>query len=216
MSRKLSPVSATLATAILALAVLVFAAPSATAQVIRGQATSVDVTAAGSPSLGCCKCLGGTNVLDLSTISSNSWTVNGSPVVFLAAIHPSWNLNPGPAKWVSTVANGGTSSVAAGPYEYRLDFVVPACSIDQNVTLSGNYGGDDTVSVFLDNTPLSQCTGGWCFNSPKKPLSTFTTTVGPGAHSLRVKVVNGSLSPSGMFVNAKLTGTCTDKLTKPR
>jgi hypothetical protein len=138
--------------------------------------------------------------------------VNGSPAVFLTATHPLWNINPGPAKWVSTVATGGTGIIATGTYDYRLDFVVPACSIEQKVTLTGNYGGDDDVQVFLDGTGfLPACTGGWCFNTPQKTLPTFTTNVGSGAHSLLVKVKNTGASPSGMFINAKLTATCTSE-----
>src|SRR3954468_1255057 len=116
MSRKLSSLST-----IFAFAVLALAASSAMAQVERNAQFNQDRDDARGTvaTLGCCKCLGGTNTLDLSTISSNSWTVNGKPVVFLTAIHPLWNLPTGPAKWVSTVANGGSASITAGPYEYR-------------------------------------------------------------------------------------------------
>lgn len=215
MPRKLNPFKA-----VVALALLSLAASLAAAQV-EGPARLGPVRAAADArlrpaSLGCCKCLGGTNTLDLSTVASNNWTVNGSPVAFLTATHPAWNINPGPAKWVSTVAGGGTGSVAPGTYEYRLDFVVPACAIEQRVTLTGNAGGDDDVDVFLDNASgpanssnplfLSGCAG-WCFNTPKKPLQTFTRAVAPGPHALIVRIRNGG-GPSGMFVNATLAGAC--------
>src|SRR6185436_10183485 len=61
--------------------------------------------------LGCCRCLGGTNSLDLSTISSNNWTVNGNLVSFLTTINPFWNLPTVSASWVSTVATGGTGNI---------------------------------------------------------------------------------------------------------
>ena len=195
----------------------VIAATSATAQVddkaqfnqerdgVRGKVAT----------LGCCRCLGGTNSLDLSTISSNAWTVNGNAVAFLTTVHPLWNLTTGSAKWVSTVATGGTGNVAAGFYEYKLQFVVPACAIEQRVTLAGNYGGDDDAGVFLDNVTTStssliaSCGGGWCFNNTNNsnPRSFTPITVPPGAYYLRVKI-NNSGGPSGMFVNAKLTSTC--------
>jgi len=212
MSRK-----SNLGSASLAVAIFVIAVSSALAQPRLQASGVVDVQAQGRPTLGCCKCLGGTNSLDLSTTSSNNWTVNSAPVSFLTAVHPLWNINPGPAKWVSTVPTGSTNGIAAGIYEYRLDFFVPACTIDQRVTLTGNFGGDDDVSVFLDNTSnpvISQCTGGWCFNTPKKTLTTFSTGVGSGGHALIVRVKNDSQGPSGMFVNAKLTGTCTSEPTK--
>ncbi|HVF45811.1 MAG TPA: hypothetical protein VM936_22475 [Pyrinomonadaceae bacterium] len=199
------------ASAALALAFVLLAASSAFAQVVeRRVGPAVRLPAELRPAaLGCCKCLGGTNTLDLSTVPSNRWTVNGGPAAFLSSIHPLWNINPGPASWVSTVATGGTGGVAAGVYEYRLDFAVPACTIGQEVTLSGNVGGDDDFDVFIDSvngTSISQCAG-WCFNTPNNTLHTFTIPVTSGTHTLIVRVKNGG-GPSGMFVNAKLTGAC--------
>jgi hypothetical protein len=205
MSRKLNSVSA-----IVAFTVLVLSASAAMAQRDRVRPNSDDAIVRAS-TLGCCKCLGGTNTLDLSTISSNNWTVNGNPVPFLTQLHPLWNINPGPAQWVSNLATGGTGNVVAGTYDYKLNFVVPACAIEQRVTLTGNYGGDDDVYVYLDNTSnlISQCTGGWCFNTPHKVLSVLPPTlVGTGGHTLIVRVNNSGPSPSGMFINAKLTGNC--------
>ncbi|MFL6274809.1 MAG: hypothetical protein ACJ74G_06305 [Blastocatellia bacterium] len=171
-----------------------------------------------APTLGCCKCLGGTTGLDLSTASFNNWIVKDTTTnsawataAFVTLINPAWNLNTGPSKWVSTVANGGMGSVAGHIFEYQLAFTVSACVIEQRVTLTGNCGGDDEIWVYLDNTTsanlLSQCTGGWCFNTSNPPPA-FNRLVGAGSHTLIVKVKNGSPSPSGMFVNAKLTGNC--------
>ncbi len=218
-----------LSIASLALTVLVFGSSPAAAQPTRGTGVRTAEAAtrvkeilvadeAGAKALGCCRCLGESNTLDLGTGSSNNWTVNGAPAVIQTALHPAWNLNPGAAKWVSTVANGSTGSVPGGTYEYRLTFVVPSCTIDQTVTLKGNYGGDDDVQVFLSNasgtTPLSSCSGGWCFNT-RNPPPPFTANVGPGTHTLVFKVSNSGPSPSGLFVNAQLTGACTDRPTKP-
>lgn len=198
MSRKLNSVSA-----ILALTVLVLAGSSAMAQLDRAQPTV--------PTLGCCKCLGGSNTLDLSTISSNHWTVNNNPVVFLTQtqINSAWNINPGPAQWVSTSAGGGNG--AAGNFDYKLSFVIPECTIRQAVTLAGNYGADNNVAIYLDSiipmNLIAQCTGNWCFNTSHQPLPTFTKPVGPGPHTLIVRV-NNIGGPQGMFVNAHLIGAC--------
>ena len=205
MSRKLKSIMA-----MFAFAFLLIAATSAMAQRDRAQLTQDRDEGRGNvATLGCCRCLGGSNSLDLSTIISNSWTVNGTPAAFLANIHPLWDLPTGGASWVSTIAAGGTGNVASGSYEYKLRFVVPACTIEQRVTLNGKYGGDDDVTgVFLDNTTLASCSGGWCFNvANNSNPRTFSTNVAPGSHTLRVIVLNSG-GPSGMFVNAKLTSTC--------
>lgn len=204
MSRKLYALPV-----LFALALFAAAAPTAAAQPARLERREIDARVRERPALGCCKCLGGTNVLDLSTTPANGWTVNnGAPAAAVTAPHPLWNLNPGPAAWLSTTPAGGTGIVPAGTYEYKLDFFVPACAVSQQVTLSGNFGGDDDVQVFLDGTGFPACTGGWCFNTPKKSLPTFSAPVGPGQHTLTVRVTNSASGPSGMFVNAKLTGAC--------
>lgn len=216
------------ASAALALAFLLLAASSAFAQrdprltsgeVKLASPASVDTRVrVRAPSLGCCTCLCGKNALDLSTVKSNPWTVGGGAVNFLASPNPAWNLNPGPAQWVSHAASG-VAGVAAGTYEYRLDFVVPACTIGQEATLSGNYGGDNTVSIFLDDASgqanasnpnfVTQCPrAGYCFSSVHNPsLPSFSRAVPPGNHVLIVRVQNDG-GPSGMFVNATLTGAC--------
>lgn len=218
MRRKLDTASAALAFVILLLVASSVAAQTDGPRL--GTAVPVPIGVRQTPAtLGCCKCLGGTNTLNLSTISSNRWTVNnGNPVAFLTATHPAWNINPGPAQWVSTTAGGGTGGIPAGTYEYKLDFFVPECTIRQDVTLTGNVSGDDTFDAFLDNSTgvanasnplfLAACSAGWCFNTPKQSLQTFThNNIGPGPHTLIVRIKNSG-GPSGMFVNATLTGAC--------
>jgi hypothetical protein len=213
MSRKLNSILA-----ILAFAFFFSNATSAVAQRDRAQLApdrgEIRTPAATVATLSCCKCLGGSNALDLSTITTNNWTINGNPVAFLTTLHPAWNLNTNGAKWVSIVAAGATN-VPAGAYEYKLNFAVPACTIEQRVTLAGNYGGDDDVlGVFLDNlttstsASLAACSGGWCFNSTLNTNPrTFSVNVAPGNYVLRVKLQNNG-GPSGMFVSAKLNSTC--------
>jgi hypothetical protein len=98
MRRKLDTVRAALA-----FAFLLLASSSAAARVDGprlGTAVRVPADIRVAPAtLGCRKCLGGTNTLDLSTVSSNRWAVNnGNPVAFLTAARPAWNINPGPAQ----------------------------------------------------------------------------------------------------------------------
>ncbi len=197
MSRKLNSLLV-----LFAFAILVIAASSVMAQ---------------GPPLGCCKCLGEPrNTVDLSTISSNKWTVNGgSPVVFLSPtqINSAWNINPGPAQWGSTSASLGNG--LGGDSVYELPFVVPNCTIPRTVTITGNFGGDNNVDVYLESTSgphIGSCTGGWCFNTPHNSLPALSATAvsGPPNHKLIVLVHNIS-GPTGMFINAHLTGVCATK-----
>lgn len=168
------------------------------------------------PTLGCCKCLGETSSINLSTVPGNNWTVSGGPAFFLTSPNSNWNLPTSGASWISTAANGASGSLPAGVKDYQLKFVVQKCTIPQKVTLTGSVGGDDDISVYLDNTastPLSTCSGGWCFNT-KNPPPAISTNVLPGSHTLIVRVNNGGGSPSGMFVNATLTGSCSTSPTK--
>jgi hypothetical protein len=169
------------------------------------------------PVLGCCQCLGGTNSLNLSTIAGNNWRVAGSPAAFITTPHSAWNLPTSGASWVSTVASGASTNLPISTLDYELKFKVQNCTIPQTVTLTGKVGGDDDIAVYLDNTSgtaLSSCTGGWCFNTSNPPPA-ISTTVGAGWHKLIVRVNNGGVSPSGMFVNAKLTSNCSKSPTKP-
>jgi hypothetical protein len=169
------------------------------------------------PVIGCCKCLGGTSSINLSTTSGNNWTFSGNPVVFLASPNSYWNLPTGGASWVSTVATGASANLPVGTTEYELKFRVLNCTIPQKVTLTGNVGGDDEISVYLDSTSnpaLTSCSaGGWCFNT-KNPPPAINTTVTSGIHTLIVRVKNGMVSPTGMFVNATLTSNCSSSPTK--
>jgi hypothetical protein len=193
--------------------------------------------------LGCCDCVGQTEnipFLDLSTNPTNNWTVsvNGGPataVAYLSQINGFWNIPP-PAgtQWVSTVATAGSApqGIPPGTYLYQLKFYVQNCTIPQNFNLSGSAAADDDYEVYVDTpptansaNPLTFCSGGWCFYTPRAsqthnpaqgdiPPFSKNLTLLPGYHSLFVKVNNDGNSYSGMFINAKLTGNCSTKKVK--
>jgi hypothetical protein len=115
MARKLNSFST-----LLMLVVFGLGASATSAQVGRSEAAlQVRDVRGAAPTLGCCKCLGGTNTLDVGTIPSNNWTVNGNAAIAVTTPHSAWNLPTGPAKWLSTAANG-SQGVALGIYEYKL------------------------------------------------------------------------------------------------
>lgn len=171
------------------------------------------------PTLGCCRCLGGQNKLDLSTIPGNPWRVNGQPAVAVTTPNAAW-APAGPAKWVSTnaAATGGNNTT----YHYTLQFKVEKCTIPQTIVFKGvSAAADNYIKVWLTGPsgggPV-QCTvaGGYCF-TPSNKLVNFAAwpvTVAPGLYTLNVDVTNIS-GPTGMFMNAVLEGQCTKEPIKP-
>src|SRR5207302_4013146 len=111
-----------------------------------------------------------------------------------------WNINPGPAQWVSTSASLGNGS--AGTVDYELPFVVPNCTVPQTVTLTGSFGADNNVDVILKNittgttTTIGHCSGNYCFNSSHQALPALTATTVSGPNKLIVRV-NNIGGPSG-------------------
>ncbi|MEQ1922436.1 MAG: hypothetical protein ABL952_07995 [Pyrinomonadaceae bacterium] len=163
------------------------------------------------PTLACCRCLEGSNTLDLSTIAGSAWTVNSVPVSIVTSPTVAWNIPTSGAKWVSANVSGNSGST--NDYVYKLKFVVPNCSISQDIRLTGTLGADNNVQAFLDSTQISTCSGSYCFKAGSTAPPPFNVAVGPGSHELIVRVKDeGGLT--GMFVNAKLVGKCSTKLTK--
>ncbi|MES2672538.1 MAG: hypothetical protein V4673_19245 [Pseudomonadota bacterium] len=171
------------------------------------------------PTLGCCRCLGGQNKLDLSTIPGNPWLVNGQPAVAVTQPNAAW-APPGSAKWVSinAAAHGGNNTT----HHYTLQFKVEKCTIPQTIVFKGlSAAGDNYLKISLTGPSggSAQCTmaGGYCFRAPYL-LNNFATSwpgiTTPGLYTLNVDVTNIS-GPTGMFVNAVLEGQCTKELVKP-
>lgn len=139
--------------------------------------------------------------------------VNNSPVTILATPISAWNIPTSGAKWVSINA-GGTSS-GTNTYDYKLRFAVPKCAIDQEVRLTGTVGGGNNVQVLLNGAPISTCTNGTCFKASTAPPP-FNAIVAPtqnGMYELIVRVKDEGVY-TGIFINAKLVGKCSTKLTK--
>lgn len=170
------------------------------------------------PTLGCCRCLGGQNKLDLSTIPGNPWKVNGVPAAIIASPNPAWSTNTGGAKWIgpNAAGSGGNNTT----YRYTLQFKVEKCTIPQTITFKGNSAaGDNYIKVSLSGPSIggpAQCNvpGGYCFTAANQ-LNNFAAwpVTAPGLYTLNVDVTNIS-GPTGMFVNAAVEGQCTKELVK--
>lgn len=196
------------------------AAPQAQAQeAMQAQPRAIGVPLSPDkkiPTLGCCRCLGGQNKLDLSTIPGNPWLVNGQPAVAVTQPNAAW-APAGSAKWVSinAAANGGNNTT----YHYTLQFKVEKCTIPQTIVFKGlSAAGDNYIKIWLTGPSVGgpvQCSapGGYCF-TPSNQLNNFAAwpvTVAPGLYTLNVDVTNIS-GPTGMFVNAVLEAQCTKEL----
>lgn len=175
------------------------------------------------PTLGCCRCLGEQNTLDLSTGPGNAWKVNGQPAV-VAQRNPAWSPDTNGAKWISIDAVG--SGAANATYRYTLQFNVQKCTIPQQIVFKGlSVAADNGYKVYLTGPggssavvacPPAAAATGHCFTAANQlnNFATWPVAVVPGTYTLNVDVTNIS-GPSGMFINALLEGQCTKESAKP-
>jgi hypothetical protein len=165
------------------------------------------------PTLGCCRCLGGENTLDLSTIPSNPWRVNGQPAAVVASPNPAWSTNTNGANWIapSAAGNGGVNTT----YHYTLQFKVEKCTIPQTIVFKGlAAAADNYIKVSLTGPSSGgpvQCNNasGYCFTAANQlnNFAAWPVTVAPGIYTLNVDVKNIS-GPTGMFISAFVQGRC--------
>lgn len=121
----------------------------------------VPVKPTNTPTLGCCKCLGESNILDLSTTPNSKWTVSndpnpavlGSPVTDIAAanITPGWAIPPTGINWISAPSN---VPAAGGKHYYKFRFRVLDCTIGQTVNVNiKSLRADNAATVTLYKSP---------------------------------------------------------------
>ena len=164
------------------------------------------------PSLPCCKCLGESHTLDLSTGQGSPidpiWSVNGTSA-FTTPKVSSWIALPG-AQWIQPVASPTPSNnVPARVYKYTVKFNIPKCTIPSDVRLDGNFSADNSANAFLDPPAhaVGSCPGPTCFKG-SVPLTVNSAWLTPGStHTLEIDVTNNE-GYSGLIVNAKLTRQC--------
>jgi hypothetical protein len=168
-------------------------------------------TCAPPNSVPCCKCLGETLKVDLSTGQTSPidqrWRVNNGNA-YTTPPYPGW-IALAPARWIQPVASPTPSGNVPGNtvYRYTLQFTVPKCTIPMNVRLTGSFAADNSAKAFLDGVPIASCAGPKCFNTPQAPVPLNVPSVAPGPHTLEFQVANIS-GPSGLIVNAQLQVEC--------
>lgn len=176
------------------------------------------------PTLGCCRCLGEQNTLDLSTGPGNAWKVNGQPAVVVAQPNVAWSNTTNGAKWISIDAAG--SGAANATYRYTLQFKVQKCTIPQQIVFKGlSVAADNGYKVYLTgpggSSPVVPCPAaaaatGHCFTAGNQlnNFATWPVAIVPGTYTLNVDVTNIS-GPSGMFLSGKLEGQCAKEPVQP-
>lgn len=180
--------------------------------ITAGWAQNPDVHAK-VPTLPCCKCLGESTTLNISTGQGSPtdpiWRVNGGPA-YTTPPYPGWITTLSPARWIQPVANPKPSSnVPPGVYKYTMKFSIPKCTIPGTARLSGRFAADNTVKAFLDGTPIPGAACGTinCFKAPDAPIPLNLGSIAPGSHVLTFEVRNVS-GPSGLVVNAQIRREC--------
>ena len=163
----------------------------------------------------CCKCLGETTSVDLSTGQSSpidsKWQLNGGNA-YTTPPYPGWITTLTPAKWIQPVASPTPSPTAPANtvFKYTLQFTVPKCTIPRDVRLQGSFAADNSAKVFLDGNPIASCAGPKCFAATsaggQAPVA-LNASISPGNHTLEIQVSNLS-GPSGLIVNAQLKTQC--------
>lgn len=174
------------------------------------------------PTLGCCRCLGGQNKLDLGTIPGNPWLVNGQPAVAVTSPHPAWSTQTGGVQWIAPNVSG-TGGVNQ-QNRYILRFRIANCTIPQTIVFKGQASAADNflkITLIAPNNAVvgtAQCVSatGHCFNTTNQ-LNNFAawSLTQQGVYTLQVDANNIS-GPTGMFIKAMVEGQCTKESIKPQ
>ncbi|HEV7798779.1 MAG TPA: hypothetical protein VGO73_11515 [Pyrinomonadaceae bacterium] len=156
--------------------------------------------------------------LDLSTGQASpidpQWKVNGNPAYTTPKVG-SWMML-GSGKWIQPTSaplpDPQVNQTTTNPFKYTVKFAVPDCPAGP-VRLIGTFAADNSAVAYLDNNPIpnASCSGPVCFNttSGQAPVSlNGAPPIGPGPHTLEIRVNNLTKSYSGLIVNAKVTRQC--------
>lgn len=153
----------------------------------------------------CCKCVDGSQQkvsLDSRTAPWRVATGSGAaaPVVN-ATPDPGWSPLA-PAGWVKPAS----ATTSAATYTYTLTIVVPRCVIGGRVSIKGQFGADNSATLWLGTTQISATSGG--INGFKAPnFGSFSTSLNSGTHVLRMVVSNAG-GPTGMILSGAVITEC--------
>lgn len=148
-------------------------------------------------------------------VADNDWTyvpATGSPVPATTANWP-WTppagspglfINPGAAP------GGRAVSYADGPHRYRTTFTLADAWANHQCTLTLRFGADNGVAFQLDGTALLPSTATATTSAAWAQLTTLTTALAGGTHTLTANVTNQGAGFTGLYVNGEVVCRCID------
>lgn len=161
--------------------------------------------------LPCCRCLDGkTTTVNVSTGAvpwnvafGNSQAQPAGPVSNVA-----WTPVP-PGQWI------GTGSQNPGTYTFQMPYQVPNCVIPMRVTIAGKFAADNTATLYVEGHAVASLgTPNYGFLPGSVTPFTWTGTLAPGPHNIKVVVTNSD-GPTGLVVAATITVTCPKEVENP-
>lgn len=167
------------------------------------------------PSLPCCKCLGESSTLNLSTGKTN-WTASqpGNPTQgpTANAANVAWTTSViTTAQWISPVGN----PTATGDYTYQTRFNSGNCTIPSMIVVSGKFLADNRATLLVDGVTVATSVGTPNYGFLPGSLTTFTYTIpanlAAGAHNITL-VANNQSGPTGVIADVQVTRKCTDRV----
>ncbi|WP_218510008.1 hypothetical protein [Variovorax sp. dw_308] len=177
--------------------------------------------------LECCKCVGETASLDLST-GVATWIYKGSAAPTITP-YQYWTTEVATNKTIDTgsVASwiniNNTNSAPQGNYQYTLDFNLPDCVIGSTINIEGVFSADNDASVYLDNVNAASLLGrtsvgqtaNYGFMNGHGGVFNKTVVLSPGNHKL-IAVVYNDGSFSGFQMKSKMTRKCQENVERSK
>jgi Thrombospondin type 3 repeat len=152
--------------------------------------------------------------VDLSTRKSSQWKAStamntGYSPVFYPIKNSAWQI-PGGSQWATRVPGGALTDISGDAF-YRIRFTFqPKCKGQFRVT-GKFFRSDNKAEAHLDSDPpFVQCTTISCHANATNISPSGAYAAGPkactGTHDIWVKVNNQFAGPSGLTLNAVLSG----------
>ena len=171
--------------------------------------------------LPCCKCLGDSTSVNLSTGANGvTWTAavpnSSAQNATATSANPAWTTMLAPmAQWISPSGNPTTTGV----YTYQTQFDARNCTVPSDITISGKFLADNSAVLLVDDKKVASSVGTPNYGFLPGSLTSFSYTIpasaAAGVHTVTVQAQNSS-GPTGIVVQLTATRHCSSNLEKDR